>query len=390
VTHPPEWVLVTGDLVRTGGQDRANFELARFLLDRGDRVHLVAHRVAPELTDRPNAQVWAVPRPGGRHLLGHWFLNRAGRRVAARVTTANPAARVVVNGTNCRWPDISWIHMVHSAAPLHDRLAPPAARIKHRLTRAADRRAERRFLPRCRVLVANSARTARQLADSVGAEPARIRVCPLGTDPDVFRPAGEDERAAARRTWGLHPAERVILFIGALGYDCNKGFDRLIAAVARLANDRAPAPVRVLAVGGGQLAFWQRHLERAGVADRVRLLGPTDRVPELLAAADLVVSPTRYDSYGLAVHEALCRGVPALVSSRAGVSDVFPPELRGLIVPDPEDDADLAARIGRTLSAGRAPREAAARLGDDLRRRRWHDMAAEFARLVNPIPVPPS
>jgi glycosyltransferase involved in cell wall biosynthesis len=367
--------------VRTGGQDRANFELARFLLGRGDRVHLVAHRVAPELADRPNAQVWAVPRPGGRHLLGHWFLDRAGRRVAARVTAANPAARVVVNGTNCRWPDISWVHMVHSAAPLRDRLAPPAARIKHRLTRAADRRAERRFLPRCRVLVANSARTAGQLADLVGAESARIRVCPLGTDPDVFRPAGGDERAAARRAWGLRPADRVVLFIGVLGYDCNKGFDRLVAAVARLADD-ATAPVRVMAAGGGRLAFWQRQLDRAGIADRVRLLGPTDRVPELLAAADLVVSPSRYDSYGLAVHEAICRGVPALISSRAGVSGVFPPALRDLILPDPEDAADLAARIGRVLSAGAAAREAVARFADDLRKRTWHDMAAEFVRAV--------
>ena len=48
---------------------------------------------------------------------------------------------------------------------------------------------------------------------------------------------------------------------------------------------------------------------------------PFEEAPAVLAACDALVSPTRYEAYGLAVHEALARGLPALVSRSAGIAD---------------------------------------------------------------------
>ena len=55
--------IVTGDFVPTGGMDRANYALADYIARQGNNLHLVAHRVAPELIDRSNVTFDRVPKP---------------------------------------------------------------------------------------------------------------------------------------------------------------------------------------------------------------------------------------------------------------------------------------------------------------------------------------
>jgi glycosyltransferase involved in cell wall biosynthesis len=81
------------------------------------------------------------------------------------------------------------------------------------------------------------------------------------------------------------------------------------------------------------------------------LLGYREDVATILAASDLLASPTRYEAYGLNVHEAICRGVPALVSRSAGVAERYPPELRSWLLDDPDDVVTLERTIGDTLDA---------------------------------------
>ncbi|MDK2408772.1 glycosyltransferase [Aphanizomenon sp. PH219] len=53
----------------------------------------------------------------------------------------------------------------------------------------------------------------------------------------------------------------------------------------------------------------------------INFLGFRADVPNLLRAADCLVAPTRYEAYDLGVHEALCCGLPAIVSADAGVDE---------------------------------------------------------------------
>jgi glycosyltransferase involved in cell wall biosynthesis len=96
-----------------------------------------------------------------------------------------------------------------------------------------------------------------------------------------------------------------------------------------------------------------------------------------LAACDLLVSPTRYEAYGLNVQEALCCGLPALVSASAGVAERYPAELRGLLVPDPDDAAELAARLRAWRAWRAAYRAQVAPFGQALRARTWGQCAAD-------------
>jgi glycosyltransferase involved in cell wall biosynthesis len=375
----PAWVIVTGDVTQIGGQDKANYALAWFLAERGGAVHVVAHRVDEPLASHPAVTVHLVSRPLGSHLLGARSLDRTGRRVARQVEQRHPGTRVIVNGGNCTVFDVCWVHMVHNTWSPLDPAAPFAMRIKNRVGAWSDRRRENRVLVSSRLVVANSERTRRDV-EHLGVAPARVHVVYLGCDPKTHAPPTAQERSAARARLGIPERRRLAVFVGALGYERRKGFDNLLAAWQRLTARGFDAAL--LAAGGGALGFWQREIEARGLAGCVRLLGHLDPVSELLAAADLLVSPTRYDAYGLNVQEALCRGLPAIVSSSAGVAERYPPELQELLLADPEDTAALAGRISAAFENRERLRPHLDVLGARLRAWTWRDMAERMTRLI--------
>ena len=95
------YLLVTGDFVKTGGMDRANFALADYLARQGNQVHLVAYRVATDLLNYPNVVFHRVPKFLNSYLLSSPLLDRAGRSLAR--TLGVKATRSFVNGGNCQW-----------------------------------------------------------------------------------------------------------------------------------------------------------------------------------------------------------------------------------------------------------------------------------------------
>jgi glycosyltransferase involved in cell wall biosynthesis len=376
------WVLVSGDFTPLGGMDRANHALASYLAGRGEEVHLVAHRAWPDLLAMPGVTLHRAPRPMGSHLLGQSLLDRAGRRRARRL--APRGARVVVNGGNCRWGDVNWVHYVHAA--WRPRVGPGGGALRRLKRAAADRRFrrdERAVVGRARVVVANSERTRRDVIEHLGAPPERVHTVYYGADPERFRPPTPAERAGARGAlgWGEDDARPAVAFVGALG-DARKGFDTLYEAWRRLA--RGPGwDARLVVVGaGGTLAAWRARAEAEGLGESIRFLGFRDDVPRVLAACDLLVSPARYEAYGLNVQEALCCGLPAIVTASAGVAERYPASLAGLLLPDPDDAADLAARIAAWRDGAGAVASAAADLGAALRARPWDRCAAEIVALA--------
>ena len=372
------WALVAGDFVRTGGMDAANHALASWLARSGRETHLVAHRVADDLAALPGVRVHRVPRPLGSHTLGFPLLDRAGRRVARSLAAHRPV--VVANGGNCRAGEVAWLHYVHAA------YAPEiAGRPLRRMVGAAARRGalrdERAVARAARVVVANSARTARDAADLLGAAPDAVHVAYYGADAERFRPPAAEERAEARRALGWADGRPVVAFVGALG-DRRKGFDTLFAAWTALCAEAGWDARLAVAGSGGELEAWRRRAAEAGVADRIVFLGFQEDVRRLLWAADALVSPTRYEAYGLAVQEALCCGLPTLVSAGAGVAERIPLSLGPLLIPDPDDAADLAARLRAWRGAMDAHRAAALALSAGLRAWSWDDMARRIVELA--------
>ena len=376
--RPHPWMLVAGDLTPLGGMDAANHALARHLAARGDELHLVAHRAWHDLQGLPSVTVHQVWRPFGRHLFGSPMLARAGQRLWARLQRRQ--ARVIANGGNCRLHGANWVHYVHAAfAP--QLAGPKTQHAKAWFTHRRDVAAERAALHAASVVICNSQRTARDVVERVGVPPARVAVVYYGTDPARFSAIDAETRAAARTRLGVRDDRPLIGFVGALG-DRRKAFDTLFAAWVSLCR-RHDWDATLLVVGSGaELDSWRARTAAVGLGDRITFLGFRDDVPQVLAALDALVHPARYEAYGLSAHEAICRGLPTLVSASAGVAERYPDVLGDLLITDPDDEEELAERLLRWHARRDAYRDACGVFADTLRQRTWDDMAGEIVSLV--------
>jgi glycosyltransferase involved in cell wall biosynthesis len=373
------WLIVAGDLTPLGGMDAANHALARYLAPR-DEVHLVTHRVWPDLAAFPNVTVHRVWRPLDRHLLGSPLLSRAGQRVWQRLRASS--AQAVVNGGNCRIAGINWVHYLHAANPLAS-AGSIARRARAALTLRRDLTAERTALRCARIVICNSRRTRDDVIERIGVDPSRTRVVYYGGDPVRFSLVTAEERTAARAALSQLPGRPLVGFIGALG-DRRKAFDTVFSAWSELCQSR-DWDVDLIVVGrGAELPAWQRRAADAGLGSRIRFAGFRTDVPEILAALDALVHPARYEAYGLSVREALCRGVPALVSASAGVAEHYPPELASLLITDPNDSRELASKLRAWRRDLEQVRSAIAPLSAALRGRTWDAMAAQIAECALP------
>jgi glycosyltransferase involved in cell wall biosynthesis len=181
------------------------------------------------------------------------------------------------------------------------------------------------------------------------------------------------------------PGEPLVAFVGALGFDVNKGFDVLWDAWRRLSASTDWRAWLVVAGAGGRLPEWQRAAARQRTGARVRFLGQTTRVREVLAAADLLVSPVRYEAYGLNVHEALCRGAAVMVSSGAGIAERLAGQLDEALLPADLSGAALADRLRVWAGDVEGWRERASCAGARLQRRSWDDMAADIVTIATDV-----
>lgn len=371
------WLLATGDFTTLGGMDRANHALAAFLAATGRPVHLVAHRIDPALASMPGVRPHIVRRPFGAHLAGAPLLARAAARQARALGSG---ACVLMNGGNGAIGTPTWVHYLHAA------YTPQAVgSVRARASSAAGRRyylaRERVALRAAPLIVCNSERTARDVEAHYGVARSRLRVVYYGSDASLFAAVTRAERTTGRAALGVAEGRLAAVFVGALG-DRRKGFDVLFEAWEALSRDSGWDVDLLVAGAGAEAAAWAARARAAGMGRSVRVLGFRQDVQTVLAASDVLVHPARYEAYGLGVHEALCRGIPAIVTDVAGVTERYPESLSGLIVPGPpQRDALVSAlRAWRQLAIEwRARAEAAA---PSLRARSWNEMASEIACAV--------
>ncbi len=187
---------------------------------------------------------------------------------------------------------------------------------------------------------------------------APIHIIPPGVNLAHFRP---QPRPAARQQLGLPPEPRILLCVGRM--EPLKGMDNLIRALALL-HTQYPhwrEQLRVVLVGGSDEQHptdWNAEQHRLdalrhslGVTHAVTFAGaqPHAQLPAWYAAADVLVVPSHYESFGMVVLEGMACGVPVVASDVGGMRYSIEPEQSGLRVP-PDDSPALAASLHRLLS----------------------------------------
>ena len=179
----------------------------------------------------------------------------------------------------------------------------------------------------------------------------RMVVVPNGVDAERWRRLGAEDRAAARDRLGLPPAAPLAICVGRLGPQKNQG--ALLDAWPLV---RAQVPdAEVALVGDGED---RPALEARRVAG-VRFPGQAEDVQAWLAAADLVVQPSRYEGLSLALLESLASARSVVATEATGMRETLLPG-GGAVVPHDDPEALAAAVVARLTDPALAASEGAA------------------------------
>lgn len=365
------FLIVAGNFVETGGMDRANLALARYLADIGRLVHLVGFSASENLLRHKNITFHRVPKVCNSVLLSEPLLDIIGRKWASDIEKVG--GRVVVNGGNCHFGDINWVHYVHR----NHRYAPATnwdRQLKSSIAQSIFEHREKVIVPKATVVIVPSRQTQQDLVIAYSLPESKIKVVPLGIDNTVFRPANKNEVSELRHRIGL-PQNRLLAYFSG-GFDgARKGFDSVFAAWEILCKNESWNVDLVVVGDGPDRTKWSETSINAGLNSRIHFLGFRTDVADILRSCDVSVLPSRYETYSLSTQEAICCGLPSFISASTGIAESYPPELRELLIPNPDNVPDLVQRLTTWQSRHSYYREVTGPFTRKLSSFTWEKMA---------------
>ena len=195
-------------------------------------------------------------------------------------------------------------------------------------------------------------RANRDYFTTLGVPDARLFFAPHAVNHELFDPSQAAHRAAAtalRRELGITAATRVVLFAGKF-VPAKQPHELLVAFLALNRPDTA-----LILVGDGPEAARLRETARAAPPGRVHFLSFANQseMPARYLLANIFALPSRglYETWGLAVNEAMHMGLPCLVSDRVGCQQDLVRDGETGWVFSAEDPAQLREKLSAALTA---------------------------------------
>jgi glycosyltransferase involved in cell wall biosynthesis len=330
-------LLISGSRI-VGGAERAGLQLARGLIERGQRVEALcpAGGEWQAALSTAGVRVHSAPVGGSLNLIAPLIIARA-------VSATRPDLLIVTTSDAWVW---SCLIPRRTSAPRLVLVRHMALPLPYRVRRMAGRRAD--------AIVAVSRSVRESLLTDSAIPPGLVRVIPNATRfaPRASVP-GREERIYARATLGLTPSGRWIGFLG--GINRGKGIEDVMAA-ARYAGE-ALGDVSLLVCGRkdprratpdcGTLA---RH---HGVEGKVHYLGQLEDVRPALIAADAVAIATRAtlrEGLSQTAIDTMACGTPIAAYALGGVIDVVGETDPAAVLARPDDVEDLGRAVTRLLT----------------------------------------
>lgn len=265
---------------------------------------------------------------------------------------------VVANALKQVW-DIPFIQMFHTLGRMKNRIEGIAGepdddlriRVEHQLMKQADR------------LVAATPAERIQLMWLYNADSHKIHTISPGVDIYQFYPI---PRAEARQAIGVPEEDHLLLFVGRI--ERLKGIDTLLRAIAHL-KEESPEAIKHLSlsiIGGLQDENTQNEemirlkalRQELGLSELVTFLGAKSQetLQYYYSAAEAVIMPSHYESFGMVALEAMACGTPVIASEVGGLAFLIQDGITGFHVPTNEP-TQLAAKIELLLKDNRLRHE---------------------------------
>ena len=389
IKRKPRLAVVSPFLDKRHGSERITIEWLSHLPDEFD-PHVYSQRV--EDFDESKFTWHRIPKLAGPHLLNFlWWLgaNRLWRYWDGRFRSLRHDL-VFSAGANCLDADAICVHIVFAEYTRQVRggmsfLRNPLwewPRLLHRrLYYGISVLMEGRAYKNCETkLIVYSRKTARELKQFYG-RTDRIPVLHLGLDHSAFNTVVRAVlRGRAREELKLAENQFTLILVGNDWR--NKGVPVLLDALAHLRD----LPVVLLIVSREDQSSCQGLITEKKLDDRVFFLPPRKDIEFYYAAADAYAGPSLQESYGIPPAEAMACGLPVIVSSAAGVSEIVTDDVDAMVLDDPTDADKLATMIRRLYE----DKELRNRLGnkacETARRYTWdrngHDLAVILEEIL--------
>lgn len=229
------------------------------------------------------------------------------------------------------------------------------------------------------VMIANADEERRQLIELYGADPERVEIVAPGVDRAFFSPGS---KAGARTAIGLDDSP-LVLFVGRI--QPLKGVDVAVRALAEI-TDRS---TRLMIVGGASGQLGGSEVERIrelidelGLSDRVDFVDPQPHyaLSTYYRAADVLVMPSRSESFGLVALEAAASGVPVVAAAVGGLRTLVRDGETGYLI-EGRDPGDYAAAIDSILSSPEHASALGAAAAAVASRYPWSGLASRLQRI---------
>ena len=215
----------------------------------------------------------------------------------------------------------------------------------------------------------NSRAAAAKTVDAERVSPDRTDVIYNGLDLTAFKRITPKLRSEKRRQWGLEDRHTVIGIVANLR-DV-KNIESLLRAAAKLAPDYPD--LRFVSIGEGNRRSTLETLRKElGIEDRFLMPGRDTDVISCLAAFDIGVLTSRFESFSNSLIEYMAAGLPVVASDVGGNGEAVEHETNGLLY-DVDRDGQLETALRRYLDDP----EWAARLGRNARKRAHNEFSRE-------------
>jgi D-inositol-3-phosphate glycosyltransferase len=284
------------------------------------------------------------------------------------------------------WGGTPIVHMFHTLGEMKNRIARTEAEKEgpYRIN------GEKQVLRRADRIVAATIAEVTQLRFLYKAPANKMVVIPPGVDVSHFYPIPADE---AKMYVGLKPDDRMILFVGRI--EPLKGVDTLIEAMSCL-QLRDGHKVHLAIIGGdpsadpqemsAEMARLQKLCDDLCVGQLVVFLGKRDqdRLPYYYSAAELLVMPSHYESFGMVALEAMACGTPVIASEVGGLAYLVRDGETGFTVPDQEPEL-LSEKITWLLDDGDLHRTMSERAVEYAQDYAWEKIAGQIINVYREL-----